>query len=69
MTYAVTSHCIRHLPDIQYDAYGIMSQATVVGGKPPMIAFRPIIAIPEAVKGCNQGPVGLDYRYTGIFGA
>ena len=53
MMYAVMSHHIHHLLDIWYDTYDIMSHATAIGGKPPMIASRPIIAIPEVVKGCT----------------
>ena len=61
MTYAVMSHGICHLLDIRYDAYDITSWATAIGRKPVTIVSQPIIAIPEAVKGRNQGQVGLDY--------
>ena len=44
MTYAVMSHRIRHLPEIQYDTFDIMSQATSVGGKLPTDVFQPITA-------------------------
>ena len=61
MTYAVMSHHICHLPGIQYDAFDVTSQATAIGGKLPMIAYRPMTAKLGAVKGHNQSPVGLDY--------
>ena len=39
MTYMVTHHHIRHLPEIWYDAYDVTSQVTAVGNKPTMITL------------------------------
>ena len=33
------------------------------------LLYWPIAAIPQLSEGCNQGPVGLDYWYTGYAGA
>ena len=33
------------------------------------LLYRSIVAIPQLSEGCNQGPVGLDYRYTRYAGA
>ena len=59
----------RHLPGIRHDMYDIMSWETAVGRKLPMITYRPVTAIPGQLKGRNQGPMGLDYRSTGISSA
>ena len=33
------------------------------------LLYQPVAAIPRLLVGCNQGPAGLDYRYTGYAGA
>ena len=49
------------------DAYDVTSWAMAIGRKP--LLCRPIAAILQLLEGCNQGPAGLDYRYTGGSGA
>ena len=33
------------------------------------LLYQPVLAIPRLLEGRNQGPLGLDYRYTGYTGA
>ena len=55
MTHVVTSHHIRHLPEVRDYAFDVMHRATSVGGKLPTNAFRPITAKPRTGWDHNQG--------------
>ena len=64
MTYTVTCHLIRHLPEIRYDVYDIMSQVTAVGIKPTTITLPTHSSHNAAVGGLEVPEHSNSYTIT-----